>query len=108
MLAIDRGERENVLKVKLAADKDQQIAMIDRCYVRNKSQSAALVKAAGEDALSRLIFPALEREIRGMLTDNAGFRVRSPETTRHYSQQGRKLPVISIETNSRTVGKVLA
>ena len=71
VLAIDRGERENVLKVKLVADKDQQIAMIDKAYVRNTSPSAALVKAAGEDALSRLIFPALEREIRGMLTDSA-------------------------------------
>ena len=71
VLAIDRGERENVLKVKLAADKDRQVAMIDHSYVRNKSQSAALVKAAGEDALSRLILPALEREIRGMLTDSA-------------------------------------
>ncbi len=71
VLAIDRGERENVLKVKLLADKDRQVTMIDRAYVRNKSQSAMLVKAAGEDALSRLIFPALEREIRGTLTDNA-------------------------------------
>ena len=71
VLAIDRGERENVLKVKLTADKDRQVAMIDHSYVRNKSQSAMLVKAAGEDALSRLIFPALEREIRGTLTDSA-------------------------------------
>ncbi len=71
VLAIDRGERENVLKVKLSADKDRQVAMIDHSYVRNKSQSAALVKASGEDALSRLIFPALEREIRGTLTDSA-------------------------------------
>ncbi len=71
VLAIDRGERENVLKVKLTADKDRQVAMVDHSYVRNKSQSAMLVKAAGEDALSRLIFPALEREIRGTLTDSA-------------------------------------
>ena len=71
VLAIDRGERENVLKVKLTADKDRQVAMIDHSYVRNKSKSAMLVKAAGEDALSRLIFPALEREIRGTLTETA-------------------------------------
>ncbi len=71
VLAIDRGERENVLKVKLSADKDRQIAMIDHSYVRNKSKSAMLVKSAGEDALARLIFPALEREIRGTLTETA-------------------------------------
>lgn len=71
VLAIDRGERENVLKVKLSAEKDRQVAMIDHSYVRNKSKSAALVKAAGEDALSRLIFPALEREIRSTLTETA-------------------------------------
>lgn len=71
VLAIDRGERENVLKVKLAADKEALLAMVGRAYVRNQSKSAALVKTAGEDALTRLIFPALEREIRGMLTDNA-------------------------------------
>lgn len=71
VLAIDRGERENVLKVKLVANRDQQIAIIDKAYVRNNSPSAMLVKTAGEDALSRLIFPALEREIRNMLTDSA-------------------------------------
>jgi uncharacterized protein len=71
VLAVDRGERENVLKVKLTADKDRLIATVDQAYVRNKSQSALRVKAAGEDALSRLILPALEREIRGTLTDTA-------------------------------------
>lgn len=71
VLAIDRGERENVLKVKLKADKEAMAAIVGSAFVKGGSESSLLVKAAGEDALSRLIFPALEREIRGMLTEKA-------------------------------------
>ncbi len=71
VLAIDRGERENVLKVKLKADKEAMSAFADRAFVKGGSESSRIVKTAGEDALSRLIFPALEREIRNTLTDNA-------------------------------------
>lgn len=71
VLAIDRGEREKVLKVKLKAEKEAMEAFINRAYVKGDNDSSRIVRAAGEDALARLVFPALEREIRNTLTDNA-------------------------------------
>ncbi len=71
VLAIDRGEREKVLKVKLKAEKEAMGSFINRTFVKGDSDSSRIVRAAGEDALARLIFPALEREIRSALTDNA-------------------------------------
>ncbi len=71
VLAIDRGEREKVLKVKLKAEKEAMEAFVWRAFVKGNSDSSRIVKAAGEDALARLIFPAIEREIRNELTDNA-------------------------------------
>lgn len=71
VLAIDRGEREKALKVKLKAEKEEMEAFVWRAFVRGDGDSSRIVKTAGEDALKRLIFPALEREIRSTLTDNA-------------------------------------
>jgi uncharacterized protein len=72
VLAIDRGEREKVLKVKLRAEKEEMETLVNRAFARGDSDSSRIVRAAGEDALARLIFPALEREIRNTLTDNSG------------------------------------
>ncbi len=71
VLAIDRGEREGVLKVKVQAEKERLLLFINNAYVKGTNESSRLVQAAGEDALSRLILPALEREIRAALTEKA-------------------------------------
>lgn len=71
VLAIDRGEREGFLKVSLEADPDRCLSVLVKAFVKNMSPCGDLVRAAGADALSRLILPSLERELRAALTENA-------------------------------------
>ena len=71
ILAVNRGEREEFLKVTLEAPQDKALDMIRRTYVRNATPAAAQVAEACEDAWERLVFPSLEREIRSDLTDRA-------------------------------------
>ncbi|MDD2955067.1 MAG: Tex family protein [Oscillospiraceae bacterium] len=71
VLAIDRGEREGFLKVSVEADEARCQPVIVKAFVRNMSPCGNFVRAAGADAFTRLIFPSLERELRGALTDAA-------------------------------------
>ena len=71
VLAVNRGEREGYLKVTLSVPDDQILDRIRRRFVRGGSEAARQVAMACEDAWSRLLFPSLERELRGELTDRA-------------------------------------
>jgi len=71
VLAINRGERENVLKVSVSVPGDLAIPLISRKVVVPGSPSMGFVRAAAEDAYERLIAPSVEREIRAALTENA-------------------------------------
>ncbi len=71
VLAINRGEREEILKVVVEVDKALALPIINRRTVVPGSPSMAFVRAAAEDAYTRLIAPSLEREIRSMLTEQA-------------------------------------
>lgn len=71
ILALNRGEKEGFLRVSLEADKDKILKLIFRQTVRSHSESAGFVKAAGEDAWDRLIFPSLKNELRSVLTEKA-------------------------------------
>jgi len=71
VLAINRGEREEVLKVSVEVDSALALPIINRRVVRPGSPSMAFVRAAAEDAYGRLIAPSLERETRATLTENA-------------------------------------
>ena len=71
ILAINRGEREEILKVSVDMDRDAALVAIRRAVVRPGSAALDFVKAAAEDAYDRLIAPSLEREMRAALTDNA-------------------------------------
>lgn len=71
ILAINRGEQENALKVTLSFPEGKGAAVVVRKYVHNDSPAAKLVQAAAEDAFQRLLFPAVEREIRKNLTETA-------------------------------------
>ncbi len=71
ILAVNRGEREEFLRVTLEAPEEKAVSAVRRAYVRGSSPSSAQVGEACEDAWSRLIFPSLEREIRNDLTDRA-------------------------------------
>ena len=70
VLALNRGEREEFLKVSLKAPEESARREIKNAFVR-QGPAAAQVALACEDAWDRLLFPALEREIRGELTDRA-------------------------------------
>ena len=71
ILAVNRGEREEFLKVTLEAPEEKASAAVCRTFVTGTGPASAQVKEACEDAWSRLIFPSLEREIRNDLTDRA-------------------------------------
>ena len=71
VLAINRGEKEKILKVSLELDRDKALQTVRRRVVVPGSRAMEFVKAAAEDAYDRLLFPSLEREIRADLTDTA-------------------------------------
>lgn len=71
ILAINRGEKEEMLKVNLQFDRDKAMFIISKTHIKEGSPATEAVKAAAEDAYSRLIFPAIEREIRSSLTERA-------------------------------------
>ena len=71
VLAINRGEREEFLKVSVVLDRVQALKILFEQSVREGSPCSAIVKAAAEDAYDRLIFPSVEREIRSDLTERA-------------------------------------
>ncbi len=71
ILAINRGENEEFLKVSIDFDKDKAMFIIAKNHIKEGSPATATVKAAAEDAYSRLIFPSIEREIRSALTEKA-------------------------------------
>ena len=71
VLAINRGEKEDFLKVRVELDRDRALQTVRRHVIVPGSAAMEFVKAAAEDAYDRLIFPALEREARSALTEQA-------------------------------------
>ena len=71
ILAINRGEKEGVLKVSVTLDRDQALPLLRRAVVKPGSPAMEFIKSAAEDAYDRLIFPSLEREARSLLTEQA-------------------------------------
>jgi len=71
ILAINRGEKEEVLKVSVELDRELALRTVRRHVVIPGSRAMEFVKAAAEDAYDRLLFPSLEREARSTLTDSA-------------------------------------
>ena len=71
VLAINRGEKEGILKVSITLDREQALSLLRRAVVKSGSAAMEFVKSAAEDAYGRLIFPSLEREVRNQLTEQA-------------------------------------
>lgn len=71
VLAIDRGEREEILKVALEIPEPEALRLTERGHVREGSAATEIVRLAAKDAYTRLIEPAMERETRSLLTENA-------------------------------------
>ena len=71
ILAINRGEKEEKLKVTVLLDRELALPLLRRSVVKPGSAAMEFVKTAAEDAYDRLIFPSLEREMRTALTEKA-------------------------------------
>ena len=71
VLAMDRGEREGFLKVSISMDEEQGMQLVESAGVKEGSPCTEQVRLAARDAYSRLIFPAIQREIRSELTETA-------------------------------------
>ncbi|MGN0806180.1 MAG: Tex family protein [Candidatus Coproplasma sp.] len=71
ILAINRGEKEECLRVKIAFDADMAKRVCAAKYVHSKGECASLIKEAASDGYDRLIQPSIEREVRALLTDRA-------------------------------------
>ncbi len=70
ILAMNRGEREEILKVGVEMDRETALVALRRRVVPGRA-AMELVKTAAEDAYDRLIAPSLEREVRSELTERA-------------------------------------
>ncbi len=71
ILAINRGEKEEFLKVKLEKPEDKILAYIQRDVIKGETQFTNMIKETIEDSFKRLIEPSIEREIRSDLTEKA-------------------------------------
>lgn len=71
ILAINRGEKEGCLKVKIYFDPDLAKRVCMAKYIKTKGDSAKLIEEAASDGYDRLIQPSVEREVRAILTDRA-------------------------------------
>lgn len=71
VLAINRGEKENVLRVSVSVDEERVYPLVEKGVVNEKSSAYPYLKEACKDAYHRLIAPAIERDIRKELSEKA-------------------------------------
>lgn len=71
VLALNRGEREKVLKIDIECDEDSAVQLIARSVFRKPHPYEAELSAMCTDAWKRLLYPSLSRELRKELTDDA-------------------------------------
>lgn len=69
ILAINRGEKEKILSVKIISDVDTINNYIKKSIITDNSESNKYIDQSIEDSTKRLIYPSIEREIRNLLTD---------------------------------------
>ena len=71
ILAVNRGEKEGILSVKLVYDKKPILAYFKQKIIKKPSFVTPMVEASIEDSLKRLILPSVEREVRAELKEKA-------------------------------------
>ncbi|MBU3088566.1 RNA-binding transcriptional accessory protein [Clostridium gasigenes] len=69
ILAINRGEKEKILSVKITMGEDRIITYLQRNVLKGNSITDEYLETAIRDSLKRLIYPSIEREVRNELTD---------------------------------------
>ena len=99
ILAIDRGEKEEFLKVSVNAPEGMAENLATSKYVKNQGECGILVKQASEDSYKRLIYPSIEREIRSELSGNA-----SEQAIKVFSSNLRQLLLQPPVKGSVTLG----
>ncbi len=112
VLAVNRGEKEKKLKVKVTIDSEEITGLIERQVIRGKSIFTELLQDTISDAYKRLIAPSVEREMRNILTERA-----ETDAVKVFAKNTEKLlmvppvkgkKVISIDPGYRTGCKVAA
>ncbi len=71
ILAVNRGEKENILSVKIEIDEQKLLSLLERHIIKKNSPAKTLLQEIIADSYKRLIAPSLEREIRNELTERA-------------------------------------
>ena len=71
ILAVNRGEKEECLKVAIKIDAEAFTDAVKKVFVKGTGECSDIVARACEDAFNRLIFPSVEREVRNDLTETA-------------------------------------
>ncbi|MCR1972216.1 Tex family protein [Clostridium cochlearium] len=71
ILAINRGEKEKILSVKITCDMEKIELYLKKNLLKNNKLTDSYIEESVSDSLKRLIYPSIEREIRGELTDKA-------------------------------------
>ena len=71
VLAINRGEKEKLLKVELYLKQEVALEVIEKKYINMEKPNAEMLKEVALDSYTRLIFPSIEREIRSDMFDQA-------------------------------------
>ena len=71
ILAVNRGEKEKMLRVSVLLDHDTAMRTVYRAVVMPGTAAMEFIRAAALDAYDRLLFPSLEREVRSELTEKA-------------------------------------
>jgi len=112
ILALFRGEEENLLSVKISPDTDSAVRLIDAAYVTGSGPASECVSDAVRDSYHRLIAPSLEREIRNELKERA-----DEEAIRVFASNLRVLlmsppighkAILAIDPGFRTGCKIVA
>lgn len=100
MLAMLRGEREKVLRLKLELPEDTVLAYLESRFVRHpRSAAAVLLKKTVRDSFARLLLPATETEIRSLYKDRA-----VQEAIRVFADNLRELLLAAPAGHKRTLG----
>ena len=99
LLAIERGEREGLLRAAVRIDDQAAVSALQKRFVKNDTPAARLVAAACADSFSRLLFPAIEREVRSQLSEEA-----SAGAIRIFSENLRQLLLQPPVKNAVTLG----
>lgn len=71
ILAINRGEKEKILSVKIISDMEKIETYLKKSLLKDNKSTDLYIEKSVEDSLKRLIYPSIEREIRGNLTERA-------------------------------------